>query len=361
MTIQNLSRMAVGACAVLCASAQVPSPASEDCHGLGIDVEVACATANNVKSEEPAWLTAADACPAACGTAWEALLATCPVGTADWDLDGNTGSDYSATDWVDLQPGLAANKMGDAHSIVARVTLKWLELGVSKTLCPFEDGTEDAGTSCGTAQRIAQYSATSSTVMDCGNVCSAACQDLDDAAFAVGSGACCPAPATTAAECEMCSPAHCVSRSFGTGNELDYPGMVAVYAASSDCKVFECTVENLAGAFCGQTQHGTFGPLLCGSTGTLGFVAGLSGLLANTAIPDDMLSCVETLGEAPDTTYIKVSEMCAESSTPCPTQGEEQEQDDDDDDVPPPKVTSGAEVLAPAVFAAVSAIVLPQW
>jgi len=272
------------------------------------------------------------------------------VGTADWDLDGNpTGSDYSATDWVDLQPGLDSNKSGDPHSIVARVTLKWLELGVSKTLCPFQDGTSDAGTGCGTAQRVAQYSATSSTVLNCGTTCSDTCTELDDAAYAVGSGACCPAPAAAAAECTA------IARSYGTGNELDYPGMVAVYAASSACKVFECNVENLAGAFCGQTQHALFGPLLCGASGTLGFVNGLSGMLAGTAIPADMLSCVQTLGSAEATANVKVRAMCAEhASVQCPPL----EGEDDDDDEPVAPQVSSAEAVAPALL--LSAFILAQ-
>ena len=343
-------RVAAVACAVLGAIAQSPTPASEACHGLGVDVEVACTTSDNVKSETPAWLPAGASCPTACGTAWDLLLATCPVGTADWDLD--------ATDWVDLQPGLDSDKSGDPHSIVARVTLKWLELGVSKTLCPFQDGTSDAGTGCGTAQRVAQYSATSPTVLNCGTTCSDTCTELDDAAYAVGSGACCPAPAAAAAECTA------IARSYGTGNELDYPGMVAVYAASSACKVFECNVENLAGAFCGQTQHAVFGSLLCGASGTLGFVNGLSGMLAGTAIPADMLSCVQTLGSAEATANVKVRAMCAEhASVQCPPL--EGEDDDDDDDEPAPPALAGsdvrtasAEAVAPAVL--LSAFILAQ-
>ena len=311
------------------------------CRDLSIAVEVACLTSDNVRSSSPALLPAGTtSCPAACGTAWSALIAACPPHTDGWLLGGADGA--AATDWISMV-GVPAggDGAGDAHSVVARIMLKHLELGLSKDLCTFtapvctasgcsSDGsTESVGELCSTAQRLAQYSATLSpstqtaptTGLGCETACSTACQALEDAAWAVGSGACCPSGATAA---------DCAGVSLDLGAEagvltLEYAGMVNIYSASSACEPYVCSTEALAASFCGQTQ-GPLGGVMCVLT-----LATLQGALAAMGgdIPEAIEDCLTTLASDPATRDTAISEMCATSSTPCPG-GAEAEQDDPD-------------------------------
>ena len=130
-----------------------------------------------------------------------------------------------------------------------------------------------------------------------------------------GAGTCCPEGSSAT------HPTNCTGEvvSHGDdGNILDYAGSVAVYAASGKCIDWVCNTDTLAGAFCAQTSHSLFGPMICAPTGTIGFVYGLRSILAGTAIPPAMLSCIETLGTDANTASITVTDLCASSSTPCP-------------------------------------------
>ena len=58
--------------------------------------------------------------------------------------------------------------------------------------------------------------------------------------------------------------------------------------------------------------------MICGPAGTIGFVYSLEPILAGTAIPPAMLTCIETLGTDVNTASMTVTDLCASSSTPCP-------------------------------------------
>ena len=137
--------------------AALPLLASANCPDLGIAAEVACLTSDNAMSATPSFLASGASCPAACPTAWDALIAACPLGTDDWDLDGG-GADGVAAGWVDMD-GAAddSTNTGDAQSVAARIAVKWLALGLDKELCTWANpATNVKLDTCGHAQRIMQ-------------------------------------------------------------------------------------------------------------------------------------------------------------------------------------------------------------
>ena len=145
--------------------AALPLLAGADCPDLGIAAEVACLTSDNAMSATPSFLCdessgtscSGVSCPAACTAAWDALIAACPLGTGDWDLDDG-GTDGVAAGWVDMD-GAAddSTNTGDAQSVAARIAVKWLALGLSKELCTWANpATNDDLDTCGHAQRIMQ-------------------------------------------------------------------------------------------------------------------------------------------------------------------------------------------------------------
>ena len=150
--------------------AALPLLASASCPDLGIAAEVACLTSDNTTSATPNFLASGASCPAACATAWDALIAACPLGTDDWDLDDGapgTPSTGIAAGWVDMDGtgtdgadtvGDVNNlSTGDAQAIAARIAVKWLALGLSKELCAWANpATNDDLDTCGHAQRIMQ-------------------------------------------------------------------------------------------------------------------------------------------------------------------------------------------------------------
>ena len=150
--------------------AALPLLASANCPDLGIAAEVACLTSDNEMSATPSFLASGASCPAACATAWDALIAACPLGTGDWDLDDGapgTPSSGIAANWVDMDGtgtdgadtvGDVNNlNTGDAQAIAARIAVKWLALGLSKELCAWANpATNDDLDTCGHAQRIMQ-------------------------------------------------------------------------------------------------------------------------------------------------------------------------------------------------------------
>ena len=342
----------------------------------GIQVEVACLTADNVRSATPSWIQPSAACPAACTTAWNALIDTCPGHTKSWTLGGEC-SDSSgvteedctgqwsdtATDWVKMY--VAGDGTGDAYSVAARVMLKWIELGLAMDTCELSspvcdpDGchsTEEAVATrtCGIMQRLAQYSALSSPAtqqsptqgLGCESTCSATCQAIEDATWGIGSGACCSSG--TAADGSDCTD---VSADLGAANGillLDYTAMRAVYSASAACETFTCSTETLAGAFCSQTA-GSMGTLMCLDSLKLRMVSSL--LPDGYDVPAEIRSCLDELanngrcanpahksqaqctgaGEtwtpaATSTSEMTVKQICATSSSPCP--GDDVEADD---------------------------------
>ena len=141
------------------ALAALPLLASANCPDLGIAAEVACLTSDDEMSATPNFLASGASCPAACTTAWDALIAACPLGTDDWDLDDD-GTDGVAAGWVDMDgEATDANDIntGDAQSVAARIAVKWLALGLDKELCDWADpATNDELDECGHAQRIMQ-------------------------------------------------------------------------------------------------------------------------------------------------------------------------------------------------------------
>ena len=141
--------------------AALPLLASANCPDLGIAAEVACLTSDNTMSATPSFLASGASCPEACTTAWNALIATCPLGTDDWDLDdGATGTAGVAAGWVDMDGEATdanAINVGDAQSVAARIAVKWLALGLDKELCAWANpATNDELDNCGHAQRIMQ-------------------------------------------------------------------------------------------------------------------------------------------------------------------------------------------------------------
>ena len=141
--------------------AALPLLASANCPDLGIAAEVACLTSDNTMSATPSFLASGASCPEACTTAWNALIATCPLGTDDWDLDdGATGTAGVAAGWVDMDGEATdanAINVGDAQSVAARIAVKWLALGLDKELCAWANpATNVKLDTCGHAQRIMQ-------------------------------------------------------------------------------------------------------------------------------------------------------------------------------------------------------------
>ncbi len=362
--------------------------------GAGIAVEVACLTDDNTRASTPSWISASDGCPAACTAAWDALIAECPGHTKSWTLggacadgSGMTEDDCeseqwsdTATDWVPMY--VAGDGTGDAYSVAARVMLKWLELGLEMDVCPLSSpvcdvsgchSTQEATAveMCSVMQRLAQYSALSSpaaqtsptTGLGCDSECSTACRAIEEATWAVGTGACC-------ADGTQADRSDCMGVSPDLGAQeillLDYVAMRTVYSASSACETFTCSTENLANAFCSQTA-GTYGPFMCNPA--IGKMSLISTLLPDDYdVPAEIRSCIDELannGRCSDTSHktetscdaatgttwtptaTATSEMtvygiCATTSSPCPGSVDEDDDDDDDDDVDMTKTTSAA-------------------
>eukprot|EP01043_Picozoa_sp_COSAG02_P029895 COSAG02_NODE_1881_length_10542_cov_179.778991_4_plen_378_part_00 len=254
--------------------------AAQDCPTLGLATVGACTTGLEIGSE----------CPAACAQAHAALLAACPLGTADWDLDG-AGEETA---------------VGDAYSVTAYISLLNAgnaDIGLNKDFCTFEGMT---GT-CDMDQRIAQYSARG----DCATACEDDqmgqwCQALMNAAFAVGSGSCCPED----------SAAECSGTSMSRGNQpepytLDYAGATLAYSAESACMEFPCSTQSLAAAFCQQTEDATIAGLICGidMAGMVPLIPAMA--LYSSSIPTAITDCVRTLGTDDATSAVTVVDMCA--------------------------------------------------
>ena len=347
----------------------------------GIAVEVACLTADNIRTASPSWLQSDATCPAACTAAWNALIETCPAHTKSWTLGGtcadNSGEteddctdgqwSHTAVDWVPMF--VSGDGTGDASSIAARVMLKWLELGLEMDTCALSspvcdvDGCHSTDTAtavqtCTVMQRLALYSAVDSPAtqtsptqgLGCESTCSEQCTAIEDATWGIGTGACCSTG--TQPDGSDCTDLSADLGADGGPLLLDYASMRAVYSASSACEEFICSTATMAAAFCSQTA-GSMGGIICLETLTLSTLPRAVSIAGYT-IPGEMLSCLSELannGRCSDrslvtqqqcdadsaeswtpadspTSQLTVKSICAATIHPCP--GDDDPQGDDD-------------------------------